>query len=43
MVYLAESIERTQALVSDLLRDRPLTPGSFRRQTEVQPFEPGRR
>lgn len=43
VVYLAESIERTQALVADLLRDRPFTPGMFRRQTEVQPFEPGRR
>jgi hypothetical protein len=43
VVYLAESIERTQALVGDLLRDRPVTPGMFRRRTEVQPFEPGRR
>ena len=43
VVYLAESIERTQALVADLLRDRPFTPGMFRRQTEVQPFEKGSR
>lgn len=39
VVYLAESIERTQALVGDLLRDRPMTPGMFRRRTEVQPLE----
>lgn len=43
VVYLAESIERTQSLVGDLLRDRPLTPGMFRRRTQVQPFETGRR
>lgn len=43
VVYLSESIQRTQALVGDLLRDRPVTPGMFRRRTEVQPFEPARR
>jgi hypothetical protein len=41
--HLGEAIERTQALVSELLRERPVTPGTFRRRTEVQTFEPGRR
>lgn len=39
LVYLTESIERTQALVVDLLRQGPLTPGMFRRRTEVEPYE----
>ena len=39
LAYLTESIERTQALVGDLLRQGPLTPGMFRRRTEVEPYE----